>query len=315
MPFIKLSKVERKRAVMLLTCLFGAILAWLFIALDNKYPYTVKTQILYKDEPQKKAFKPLQPDEVALQVQGSGWQLLFAKLRLNPQAITVSLANLNTKNYVLFSDQLREINKQLESEQQVISIKPDTLFFDFSQRTNKKVPLRLLQKLSFIKQYGVSNQIKLTPAYVNISGPKEELDKISYWYTDTLKLVNLQESTSTRISLKQNVSKNISIYPTNVGVTIPVDEFTEKTVEVPLKIINNVGFYDFKLYPKKVAVTFLVALSSYQQVDEDFIAAQLDAEEWRRQGHHRLSVKLSRFPDYCKLVKIVPNKIDFIIEK
>jgi hypothetical protein len=315
MPFIKLTKVERKRVVVLLTCLFGAVLTWLFIALDNKYPYIVKTQILYKDEPQKKAFKPLQPDIVDLKVEGSGWQLLFSKLRLSPQSVMVSLAKLNTQNYILFSEQLKEINLQLETSQQIISVNPDTLYFDFSRRTNKRVPLKLLQKLTFVKQYGISSKVKLTPAYVNISGPKEELDKISAWYTDTLKLSNLQKTTSTRIWLKQNISSNISIYPTNIGVKVPVDEFTEKTVEVPLKIINNYDFNNFKLFPKKIAVTFLVALSSYQQVDEDFIEAQVDAEEWKKLGHHKLTVKISRFPDYCTLVKIVPNKIDFIIEK
>jgi hypothetical protein len=75
------------------------------------------------------------------------------------------------------------------------------------------------------------------------------------------------------------------------------------------------NFYDIKLFPKKVAVTFLVALSSYQQVDEDFIDAVVDVNEWKQLGHHQFRVKIARFPDYCKLVKIVPHKINFIVEK
>jgi YbbR domain-containing protein len=315
MPFIKLTKVERKRALVLLTCLIGAVATWLFIALDNKYPYTVKTQLIYKNEPQKKAYKPLQPDEVDLEIEGSGWQLLFSRLRLHPQAITVSLANLANHNFVLFSEQLNQINKQLDPSQKIISVKPDTLYFDFSKRTNKRVPVKLLEKLSFVKQYGISSKIKLTPAYVNISGPEEELAKISTWYTDTLKLPPLQQTTRTRIALKQNFSNNITIYPASVGVNIPVDEFTEKTVVVPLRIINNNDFYDIKLFPKKVSVTFLVALSSYQQVDEDFIDAVVDVNEWKQLGHHQFNVKIARFPDYCKLVKSVPHKINFLVEK
>jgi hypothetical protein len=315
MPFIKLTKVERKRFVVLITCLMGAIATWLFIALDNKYPYIVKTQLLYKDEPQKKAFKPLQPDMVDLEVEGTGWQLLFSKLHIRPQSITVSLAKLNSQSHIIFSEQLAQINKQLETSQKIIAVRPDTLYFDFSKRTNKRVPLELLHKFTFIKQYGVSDKVKLTPAYVNISGPQEELAKISVWYTDTLKLYDLQKPASVRISIKQNISNNISIYPSNVGVKIPIDEFTEKTVEVPLKIINNTDFNNIKLYPKKVAITFMVALSSYQQIDDDFIEAYVDVNEWKQLGHHTFTVKIARFPDYCSLVKIVPNKINFIIEK
>lgn len=315
MPFIKLTKIERKRFVVLLICLIGAAATWLFITFDQKYPYIVKTQLLYKDEPQKKAFKALQPDIVDLEVEGTGWQLLFSRLHLNPQSITVSLAKLNAQNHVVLSEQLPQINKQLGSQQKIISVKPDTLYFDFSKRTNKRVPLKLLRKLSFTKQYGISNKIQLSPAYVNISGPQEELAKISVWYTDTLKLSNLHQSVNARVLIKQNISNNISIYPTSVDVKIPIDEFTEKTIEVPLKVINNNDFYDIRLFPKKVAVTFMVALSNYQQVDADFIEAVVDVNEWKQWHHPKFTVKISRFPDYCTLVKIVPNKINFIIEK
>ena len=315
MPFIKLTKIERKRFVQLITCVVFAVAAWLFMALNNKYVYTAKTQLIYVDEPQKKAFKPLQPDTVDLQVEGTGWQLLFSRLRINPQSITVSLEKLNSKSFILFSEQLPQVNKQLETSQKIISVKPDTLYFDFSKRTNKRVPVKLLAKFSFVKQYGVASQTRLTPSYVNISGPLDELSKINEWFTDTLKLSDLQNSTSARVALKKNSSNNISIYPSSVGVKVNVDEFTEKTVDVPLKVINNNDYYDIKLYPKKVAITFLVALSSYKEVDEDFIEAVVDVNEWKQLDHHKLTVKINRFPDYCKLVSIVPNKVNFIIEK
>ena len=285
------------------------------MALNHKYVYTAKTVLIYKDFPQKKAFKALQTDTVDLQVEGTGWQLLFARLRINPQSITISLEKLNNRNFILFTEQLPQINKQLETSQKIISVKPDTLYFDFSKRTNKRVPVRLTYDLSFAKQYGLASQIQLKPSYVNISGPQEELKKINEWYTDSLKLSDVQQSVSTRVGVKTNNIVNVSIYPTSVGVKIPVDEFTEKTVEVPLNIINNIDFYNIKLYPKKVKVTFMVALSRYEEVDEDFIIANVDVNEWKLLKHEQLTVKIDRFPEYCKLISITPRKINFIIEK
>jgi len=315
MPFIKLTKVERKRFLVLVTCLLCATGAWLFMALNHKYVYTAKTVLIYKDFPQKKAFKALQTDTVDLQVEGTGWQLLFARLRVNPQSITVSLEKLNNRNFILFSEQLPQVNKQLETSQKIISVKPDTLYFDFSKRTNKRVPVKLLYDLSFEKQFGMASRIQLRPSYVNISGPQEELAKIKEWYTDTLKLSDLKQSVSTRVAMKSNNIVNVSIYPTSVGVKIPVDEFTEKTIEVPLSLINNKDFYDVKLYPRKVKITFMVALSRYEEVDEDFIEANVDINEWKLLKHEQLTVKIGRFPEYCKLVKISPEKINFIVEK
>lgn len=315
MPFIKLTKIERKRFLVLFTCLLLAIGGWLFMALNNKYVYTANTVLVYKNFPQNKAFHPLQSDTVDLQVEGTGWQLLFARLRVNPQSISISLDKLNNRNFILFSEQLYSVNKQLETSQKIISVRPDTLYFDFSKRTVKRVPVRLISNLKFSSQFGISDDIEFTPSYVTVSGPQEELGKITEWKTDTLTLRNIHDSVVTRVSMKQNVLKNVNIFPASVEVKLPVDEFTEKTLELPLKITNNKEFYNVKLFPKKVKVTFLVALSSYQQVNEDFIEAVIDLDEWRLQKHGQLSVKITRFPDYCKLVKVVPDKIDFIIEK
>jgi YbbR domain-containing protein len=315
MPFIKLTKIERKRFLVLITCLLLAIAGWLFMALNNKYVYTAKTVLVYKNFPQNKAFHPLQSDTVDLQVEGTGWQLLFARLRVNPQSISISLDKLNNRNFILFSEQLYNVNSQLETSQKIISVRPDTLYFDFSKRTVKKVPVRLISNFTFAKQYGISDEIEFTPEYVTVSGPQEELEKIKEWKTDTLKLKNIHDSVVTRVSMKQNMLKNVNIFPGTVEIKLPVDEFTEKTLELPLKIINNKDYLNVKLYPKKVTVTFMVALSSYQQVNEDFIDAVVDMNEWKLQGHNQLSVKLMRFPDYCRLVKVIPGKVDFIVEK
>ncbi|EDM35244.1 hypothetical protein PBAL39_13467 [Pedobacter sp. BAL39] len=315
MPIIKLTKIERKRFLVLLTCFVIAVGAWLFMALNNKYVYTAKTVLDYQNFPQKKAFHPLQSDTVDLQVEGTGWQLLFARLRINPQSIAISLEKLNNRNFVLFSEQLYNVNRQLETSQKIISVKPDTLYFDFSERRVKRVPVKLRSNLNFARQYGLYDEVQLNPTYVTISGPEREIQKIKEWSTDTLNLKDIQATTTTRVSMERMQMKNVNIFPSSVEVKLPVDEFTEKVIEVPLKIINNKEYYNIKLYPKKVKVILQVALSKYAEVNEEFIDAVVDVNEWKVYQHQRLSVTLNRFPDYCKIVEIKPEKVDFIIEK
>lgn len=315
MPIIKLTKIERKRFLVLIVCLLLAVAGWLFLALNNKYIYTSKTVLLYKNFPQKKAFHPLQSDTVDLQVEGTGWQLLFARLRVKPQSISISLEKLNNRNFILFSEQLLNVNQQLETSQKIISVKPDTLFFDFSKRTVKRVPVKLVSDLTFAPQYGITDDIQITPRYVTLSGPQEDLEKIDHWDTDTLSLRKLKATAVSRIAMKQNQLKNVSIFPSSAEVKVPVDEFTEKVILLPLKIINNKEFHTVKLYPKKVELTFLVSLSSYVEVDDSMIEAIVDMNEWKLQNHDQLTVRLIRFPDYCKVIKITPAKVDFIIEK
>jgi len=315
MPIIKLTNIERKRFLTLIVCLFLAVAGWLFLALNNKYIYTAKTVLDYTNFPQKKAFHPLQSDTVDLQVEGTGWQLLFARLRIKPQSIAISLEKLNSRNYILISEQLNSVNNQLLTAQKIISVKPDTLYFDFSVRTVKKVPVHLVSSLEFNNQYGISSDVVIKPSYVTVSGPLTELNKIDSWNTDTLKHKEIHSSIKTRVAMNQSHFKNVSIFPGSVEVLVPVDEYTEKTMEVPLKIINNKEYHNVKLYPKKVTITFMVALSSYKKVNEELIDAVVDMQEWKLSKHEQLQVRLTRFPEYCRLIKIVPSKVDFIIEK
>src|SRR5690606_12569105 len=107
-------------------------------------------------------------------------------------------------NFIVFSDQLYNVNSQLLTAQKIISVQPDTLYFDFSTRTVKKVPVELVSELTFHKQYGISSSIRIIPSEVTVSGPLQELNKITSWRTDTLFLNDLQKTVKTRISMNHS---------------------------------------------------------------------------------------------------------------
>ncbi len=304
---------ERRKLVLFVSCLFLAILAWFVFALSNRYIYKVNTQTHYTNYPQERAFHSLQSDTVSLQIEGTGWQLLFARMRISPQAIDVNLNKLETRNFVTFSEQLSEINRQLGSQQRVVSVLPDTLYFDFSARSVKKVPVKLLYNIKFKGQHGISGPIQLSPQYVMVSGPKEDLNHINYWLTDSVRVTDIYSGISIKPSLQKSQKDNISIYPNVVDVKIPVDEFTEKSLEIPLKVLNNRG-YEITLLPEKVKIKFLTALSNYHKINRESIEATVDITGWQTKGYTQFPVKLTKFPAFCKVISIEPQIVDFIIE-
>lgn len=315
MPLIRLSKLERRRLSLFFFCLVFAVGAWLFFALSNRYVYEASTLVKYSNFPQNKAFHPLQSDTVKLQVEGTGWQLVFSKLRINPNSVTVDLKDLTKRNYVTFSEQLSKVNRQLESDQKVISIQPDTLYFDFSTRTVKKVPVRVDKKILFSAQYDISDDIQLTPQYVTVSGPFDDLVQIDVWDTEKLKLENISGTISANIPLKKPSKANISIYPSVIEVKIPVDEFTEMSMDVPVKIINNKTYRNVKLLPDKVKITFMAALGNVQKIERGSFEATVSLVNWTEKGYPQLPVKVTKFPDYCRIVSIEPQALDFLILK
>jgi YbbR domain-containing protein len=315
MPFIKFSKVERRRISLFFVCLLFAVGAWMFFALSNRYVYQVQTLVHYVNFPDNKAFHSLQSDTIDLQVEGTGWQLLFSKLRINPQSVNVDLEKLKTQTFINLSDQLTTINKQFESAQKVVNVRPDTLYFDFSLRAVKKIPIRLNYDIRFENHYGISDTVQISPSYVTVTGPLNELEKIDYWYTDTLKLKNINSNLSSKIALQKPLKANINIYPKLVDLRLMVDEYTEKVMDVPIVLLNNNEFRNVKLLPDKVKITFLTTLSNYSNIERGDFEVSADLNNWKSKGYVQLPLVVSKFPEFCKLVKIEPQNIDFIIQK
>ena len=315
MAVLNLTKLQKQKARIFIVCIVISVLSWGLFAMSSKYLYRVPAAIRYVNAPDNKAFHPLQSDTVNLQVEGSGWQVLFSKLSLQSQDIDIDLSPLRTRDWIVFSSQMGFINRQFGGTQRVVSITPDTLYFDFSKQTVKKVPVKLISDFSFQKQYNIIDSIRINPAYVTITGPLEDLVRIEEWETDTFKRNDLESDLIGRLFLQQKGKANINVYPTSVEVTVPIGEVTEKVLELPLKVENAERYSSVRLIPSKVKVTVLVSLKDYPDITPNSFEAVVNLENWVENKVNTLPVILTKFPDFCEIVKINPQNIDFIIKR
>ncbi|MFB5944963.1 hypothetical protein [Albibacterium profundi] len=279
------------------------------------YTYRIPAAIRYVNAPNNKAFHPLQSDTVDLQVEGSGWQVVFARLSFQSQEINVDISPLRTRDWVVFSSQMGFINRQFSSNQRIVSISPDTLHFDFSKQTVKKVPIKFASDLSFQKQYAIIDSVLLNPKYVTVTGPLEDLARIDAWETDTLRRKDINSDISGRLFLQQKKQANINVYPNIVEFKIPVGEVTEKVLEIPIRVENAEEFASVRLIPSKVKVTVLVSLRSYMDILPSSFEAVVNLESWKNNQVESLPVILTQFPEFCEIVKISPQNVDFIIKE
>ncbi|MEO5910911.1 MAG: YbbR-like domain-containing protein [Pelobium sp.] len=315
MALIKLTAVERRKLSIFFTCLVLAVLVWLFYGLKNKYEYEVRTAVNFKNLPVNKAFNPLQSDTVTLTVQGTGWQLLFTRMRIYPRDVKVDLNTLNRRNFVTFTEQMNSINSYYSSDQKIISVQPDTLYFDFTTRKVKKVPVKLLSDLSFVKQFGQSGLIELKPDYVTITGPQEALDNIHFWTTDTFRANGIDKTLTQNITFKNPKEANIAIFPATTDVKVPVEEFTEKSLNIPIKVIHNQQYYNVKLIPEKVRLVFMVSLSDYANVKEDNFEAVVDLDLWKNEQVSQLPVQIIKKATFTRIRRVEPIQVNFMIKK
>lgn len=290
-------------------------MAWALFAGSNDYTYKKLVGVEYINIPDNKAFHSLQADTVLVSVEASGWQLLFSNLRKENKTLQVDLSGLRTRNFVLFTNQLGFVNRQFPSDQRVISVSPDTLFFDFSKQTERKVPIKPVYDIRYKQQYGIIDRVTTDPEYVTVTGPLEDVVRIEYWETDTIRATGVDKDIQAVANLSQKQQANINFYPKIVDVNIPVGEVTEKILEVPVKVENAGRFNAVRLLPSRVRLTVMVSLRDYSRITSNSFEAVVNLEDWIEKNVHTLPVIITQVPDFCELVKVEPQNLNFFVRK
>ena len=129
----------------------------------------------------------------------------------------------------------KKILSQLNVSSKILSIKPDTLEYIYSEGKSKLVPVRLQGKVTAGLQYYVSDTIcNPDSVLVLCSGRNFGYDyNCLYPKNKSGEYFGYHSATSSLTSVKRR-----KFVPSSVEMTFPVDIYTEKTVEVPLHGIN-----------------------------------------------------------------------------
>lgn len=120
-------------------------------------------------------------------------------------------------------------------------------------------------------------------------------------------------------TLKQRIAlagvKGAKFVPWAIDLTLPVDIYTEKTVEVLLRGINFPADKVLRAFPSKVQVTFQVGLSRFREVNASDFVVNVSYEELLKLGTDKYTVKLKSLPRGVSHVRIHPEQVDFLIEQ
>lgn len=311
----RFTKIQRRKLTVFFRCVVISFIAWALFAVSNNYTINYKVGLEYVNVPENKAFHPLQSDSVRVNLRMSGWKLLAQQLKKDSARIRVDLSSLENRNYVVFSTQIGFVNRQFTSDKQVVSVSPDTLYFDFSKQTQRKVPVKALSNLNFRKQYGITGEVKTNPEHVTITGPLEDVANIEFIETDTIRGSQLDTDVRTVASLNRRHRTNITLYPTFAEVVIPVGEMTEKVLELPIRIEGAKKYTSVRTLPTKVKVTVLISLKDYSKWTSSDFEAVVDLSAWEEDRTPNLPVIITKKPEFCELISVMPQNVDFFVRK
>ncbi len=292
---------------------------WSLNALRKDRVANIKFPVVFINFPEDAMADPKTMDYVLLKVRSQGFHLLQYQLVNMFDPVEIKVDQLPPYHrgsefgiYFLSRQFSRLFISQLPSQMELIELQSDTLFIPILPRKSKKVAVKPLLRLGFERQHMISSRIMIRPDSVVVSGFSQIVDTIRWISTELIEERNAKDTIERRIKLPQinGIQYNLN----SVDVTIPIESFTQKSVNVPVSVISLPENYHFKSFPSNVQVSFLVGLSKFDKIFPDDFSAVVDFSTVGLTSE-RLKVKIEKTPEGIQNMSYSPIFVDYLIEK
>lgn len=210
------------------------------------------------------------------------------------------------------SNKKYKLTKEFGKDIEILSIRPDTLTFNFDVLSSKKVPVILNTSISYALGYDIVDKLRLSQDSVKIIGTKKVLDSINNIKTELFTLKNVSKNVSKSISFKEEISQ-IEIIPNKIEINGIVKRFTEGKVTIPIRLINAPLNKKVNYFPKTIDVLYYVDLDNFKKIrPKDFIVT-CDFKNLEYEDSASLDVELTKVSPLVKRASIMQDRIEFII--
>lgn len=235
---------------------FFALLAfgfWLLQSLQQEYEIELVFPVKYKNVPADIAFNAPEVETITAKVKDKGSVLLNYTFGRSFAPIEVNMKNTKEKNGSVQVSKRQienDIQKQLIATTALQSFDPQQIDMDFSQRVHKEIQVVFngdIHMEAGFQLSGISNQ-----------SPKDQ----RLCHRSDLRYVDLGQD-GFHMKLKKqnkNITRTVQLIkvdgvnfdPENVSITIPIEEYTEKTLEIPVSCSHIPPHYTVRMFPAVV---------------------------------------------------------------
>ena len=288
---------------------------WMLQTLDGNFETEFTIPLRLKDVPKDVVITSDLQDEVRVKVEDRGTVLLNYMLGRSFLPISINFSdyeNSSSRVVLPYEDLRKRVSSQLNSTTKLLSVYPDSIGFVYSQGKFKKVPVSVSGKITPGIQYYISD-IKLSPDSVIVYAPAEVLKTVQTAYTMPLDCEDLTENTSLRTSLKKIDGAKYD--PSFCDVSVSVDMYSEKTVEVSVVGIGFPANKTLRTFPSKVKVTFKVGLSGYSSVNADDFFIGVKYSDLLKTSKDNIDLVVTTTNPNVSNIRVVPSSVDYLIEE
>jgi len=298
--------------------LIASFFIWLLITFSKEYKTVISYNVDFKNISQKNILLEATTQQIKIFIKATGFKLLWTQIFDNK--ITLDISKLNQKKATVFyffpKNQLSEIQNQLTSGVYIETILKDTMFVNVGFLASKKIALKPNLNIKYHVGYDLLGAVKVVPDSIVISGDENEIKDIQFLNLESINLENQKTDFSKEVSISRTLkNNNLKLSTSKAVIYFKVDKFTEGSLQVPFSVVKLLSNSKITTLSETVTVTFVVALSNFSRVSKESFIVECDFEVTHKNGLSYLIPKVVFKPEFVKSVKIIPNKIDFLIQK
>lgn len=296
--------------------LVASFLIWFLITFSKEYTTVITYAVDYKNIPQNKLLQETPINNIDITVKASGFKILRSKFKNKKIQLEASKLKRkgHSKFYFLTKSQVTKIQKQLLFGVELKEILQDTIYLNLGVLTSKRVAVKPNLEINYHVGYDLLNEIKISPDSIVISGPEAQVKKIDYLELSELKLNDVKSNFLEEVSVLK-LNNNFKYSAQKITISGNVDKFTEGKLQIPFTTKNLPKNINLTTLSEKVEVIFVVALSNFSKISEASFKVECDYLISEKNNLGYLIPKVILEPVFIKSVKIIPKKIDFLIQK
>ena len=267
--------------------------------------------VRYRNIPFTKYFDNALPAFVDFHFKSSGFRLTGVHLLDRPDSLIIDIAAI-PKSTSGVNFQTIALRNQWKGDLKPYKVTPEVIKAGFNYRKSKKVPVHLISQVNFRQRFEPIGNISIEPDSVDIAGPENILNKTHEVKTIPLVLSDVFTLKQGEIELDKSSFTGLACSVTRVHYKLPVEEYTEGVVEVPVELPVSQRS-SVTLLPSAVKITYSAPLSYFSTISQnDFkVIAELPSSG----TPSRLEVHLDDRPEHARILSVEPEFIDYLISK
>jgi len=288
---------------------------WLVLTLNETYEREFLIPVRLVDVPKNVVITGDGEDTIRVTIRDKGYALatyMFSDMLRPIEVNFKNYAKTEGRGSFPSADMKKQLEQRLYGGSKVTAIKPERFEFFFNYGLNKRVPIKLLGKITPGESYYIA-KTKFSPDSITIYASESILDSIKYVFTEPLQLSDVTDTITENVNIRKMLG--VKCLPAVVDVSIYPDVLTEESIDgVPVQCLNMPVGKVLRTFPAKVKVRFVAGASRIRLFrPEDFIVVA-DYREIYQNPSDKCNLYLQSAPHGVSRATLETKQVDYLIE-